>query len=94
MSARDKNCPKLSAVSAIVNAQKVQNYIFRNYEYPQGVGSTYKGSMNYKMWEAVKASSAAPGYFEECKFGDLVFQVCCLQWKVFVLKLKNYKRIF
>lgn len=66
--ALDLDCPKISAISAIDNTQKYQNYLFRNYNYPQGVASHYKGSMKYKLWEAVKASSAAPTYFEKCRY--------------------------
>jgi calcium-independent phospholipase A2-gamma len=61
-----------------MNLEHIQNFIFRNYDYPQGVGSHYKGAMHFGLWEAVKASSAAPGYFEECKMDELVHQVCPL----------------
>ena len=33
------------------------------------------GSTKYKLWEAVRASAAAPSYFEECKLDELLHQV-------------------
>jgi hypothetical protein len=66
----------MSAVSSIVNLPNIQNFMFRNYNLPAGLESHYVGSCQYKMWEAIRASSAAPGYYEECKLGDYVHQVC------------------
>ncbi|XP_064631859.1 calcium-independent phospholipase A2-gamma-like [Lineus longissimus] len=72
--ARDEECPKMSIVSSIINMPNIQNYMFRNYNLPAGMESHYRGSCEYKMWEAVRASSAAPGYYEECVLGDYVHQ--------------------
>ena len=33
------------------------------------------GSSRYKVWEAIQASAAAPGYFQECRIGDMLHQV-------------------
>lgn len=35
----------------------------------------YCGTHSAKVWEAVRASSAAPTYFEEFKLGDYLHQV-------------------
>lgn len=53
------------------NAQ-VMAYIFRNYTLPPKVESQYMGSHRHKLWEAVRASAAAPTYFEEFKHGDYI----------------------
>jgi calcium-independent phospholipase A2-gamma len=71
-SMRDKDCPKLSAVSALSNVPIMQNHLFRNYTYPQGTYSHYPGSVHHHFWQAVRASSAAPGYYEEFQLGDNV----------------------
>ncbi|XP_061817427.1 calcium-independent phospholipase A2-gamma isoform X2 [Nerophis lumbriciformis] len=65
-SARDPNCPKVSAVSTVVNrGLPLKAYVFRNYRLMPGVRSHYHGDCKYKMWQAIRASSAAPGYFQE-----------------------------
>lgn len=71
---RDPNAPKISAVSAIVNQSSVMAYVFRNYTFPQGMGSQYLGSHKHKLWEIARASAAAPSYFEEYKCGQYLHQ--------------------
>lgn len=64
-SCRRKGAPKLSVVSCIVNAPMLQPYIFRNYVHPPGRESHFKGGCEHMLWQALQASAAAPGYFEE-----------------------------
>ncbi|XP_028308412.1 calcium-independent phospholipase A2-gamma-like [Gouania willdenowi] len=64
--ARDELCPKVSAVSAVVNwGTSPKAFVFRNYNHKPGSLSRYAGGSAYQMWQAVRASSAAPGYFQE-----------------------------
>ncbi|CAJ1054977.1 calcium-independent phospholipase A2-gamma [Xyrichtys novacula] len=74
-SARNPNCPKVSAVSAIVNrGLPLKAYVFRNYRLLPGVRSHYLGDCKHKMWQAIRASSAAPGYFQEFVLGKDLHQ--------------------
>uniref|UniRef100_A0A3B4TV06 Calcium-independent phospholipase A2-gamma-like n=1 Tax=Seriola dumerili TaxID=41447 RepID=A0A3B4TV06_SERDU len=74
-SARDPHCPKVSAVSTIVNrGLPLKAYVFRNYRLMPGVRSHYPGDCHHKMWQAIRASSAAPGYFQEFVLGKDLHQ--------------------
>ena len=64
----------MSAVSTLINIQRVQNFLFRNYNLPPSRQSHYAGSSSHHLWEAIRASSAAPGYYEECQIGDWIHQ--------------------
>uniref|UniRef100_A0A915I2T1 PNPLA domain-containing protein n=1 Tax=Romanomermis culicivorax TaxID=13658 RepID=A0A915I2T1_ROMCU len=57
---------KLGIVSCVAQP-RFEPFIFRNYYYHPDNQSNYLGSGAYKLWEALRASAAAPGYFEECK---------------------------
>lgn len=67
---------QVAAVSTVVNrGPPVKAYVFRNYTLPVGVRSHYRGGCRHKLWEAIRASSAAPGYFQEFALGDDLHQV-------------------
>lgn len=70
----NENSSKIAIISCIVNSLQLQPFVFRNYEHPPGTQSHYRGSCQYNMWQAVQASAAAPGYFQEV--GIFVFDSC------------------
>ncbi|XP_035238066.1 calcium-independent phospholipase A2-gamma-like [Anguilla anguilla] len=64
--ARDELSPKVSAVSAVVNwGTTPKAFVFRNYNHAPGRLSRYAGASGHQLWQAIRASSAAPGYFQE-----------------------------
>ena len=74
--ARNPTCPKVAAVSTIVNRGITPKaFVFRNYGHFPGINSHYLGGCQYKMWQAIRASSAAPGYFAEYALGNDLHQV-------------------
>ena len=67
---------QVSAVSAVVNwGTSPKPFIFRNYNHSPGRLSRYAGGSGYQMWQAVRASSAAPGYFQEFPLHSDIHQV-------------------
>nr|CAB3264983.1 calcium-independent phospholipase A2-gamma-like [Phallusia mammillata] len=66
--AAHEDAPKCSAVSTLVNRMMLKPYVWRNYSIVPGTRLTHwPGTCRGKLWEALRASSAAPGYFEEFK---------------------------
>ncbi|XP_075998227.1 calcium-independent phospholipase A2-gamma-like [Genypterus blacodes] len=72
---RNPNCPKVAAVSTVVNrGTPLKAYVFRNYNLLPGVRSHYLGGCQHQLWQAIRASSAAPGYFQEFSLGNDLHQ--------------------
>uniref|UniRef100_A0A8C9TZL1 Calcium-independent phospholipase A2-gamma-like n=1 Tax=Scleropages formosus TaxID=113540 RepID=A0A8C9TZL1_SCLFO len=72
---RNPKCPKVAAVSTIVSrGTPLKAYVFRNYNMPPGVRSHYLGGCEHQLWQAIRASSAAPGYFQEFVLGNDLHQ--------------------
>nr|XP_057942310.1 calcium-independent phospholipase A2-gamma-like isoform X2 [Doryrhamphus excisus] len=67
---RNPECPKVAAVSTVVNrGTPLKAYVFRNYNLLPGVRSHYLGGCQHRLWQAIRATSAAPGYFQEFPLG-------------------------
>ena len=45
---------------------------FSSYTLPYQVHSSFKGSCKHPVWAAVRASSAAPGYFDEFSLDNFI----------------------
>ncbi|CAK6950879.1 calcium-independent phospholipase A2-gamma-like [Scomber scombrus] len=72
---RNPECPKVAAVSTIVNrGTPLKAYVFRNYNLLPGVRPHYLGGCQHQLWQAIRASSAAPGYFQEFTLGNDLHQ--------------------
>ncbi|XP_054719774.1 LOW QUALITY PROTEIN: calcium-independent phospholipase A2-gamma-like [Uloborus diversus] len=70
----DAGNPKIGIVSAVMNLPHLQAFVFRNYDFPPRILSHYLGSCKYPMWESIRASGAAPGYFEEYCLDEYLHQ--------------------
>ncbi|XP_022048458.2 calcium-independent phospholipase A2-gamma-like isoform X1 [Acanthochromis polyacanthus] len=72
---RNPECPKVAAVSTIVNrGTSLKAYVFRNYNLLPGLRSHYLGGCQHQLWQAIRATSAAPGYFQEFPLGNDLHQ--------------------
>ena len=56
---------KTAIVATLCSVRPVTPFVFRNYQLPPGVSSCYPGSCRHTWLEAMRASAAAPYYFEE-----------------------------
>ena len=68
---------QVSFVSTLVNQSVVQLFLFCNYRHRPGnpAAHCYPITTDARVWEAIMASTAAPGYLEEVKIGPHVYQV-------------------
>lgn len=58
--------PKVMAISASLKSPRIKPYVFRNYNFhPLDSHGVYEGSCRHKVWQSVRASTSAPGYFED-----------------------------
>ena len=73
----EPHTPRLSVISTVVNQPVIQPYLFCNYRHHPNNDKLahYLSTCDVRGWEAVMASTAAPGYFEEVKLGKYVHQV-------------------
>ncbi|XP_069551321.1 calcium-independent phospholipase A2-gamma-like [Brachyistius frenatus] len=72
---RNPECPKVAAVSTIVNrGTPLKAFVFRNYNLLPGMRSHYLGGCHHQIWQAIRATSAAPGYFQEFTLGSDLHQ--------------------
>lgn len=62
-------------MSTIVNRGALKAFVFRNYNFLPGIRPLYLGGCQHQLWQAIRATSAAPGYFQEFTLGDDLHQV-------------------
>lgn len=68
------HCPKVACISTTVTEERIDAHIFRNYALPPNVHSVYNGSYTPKLWQVVRASSAAPAYFGDFLLNSEIHQ--------------------
>jgi len=64
----DSDCPRIAAISCLSNRPQPKPFLWRNYNLIYGKNmeqQIHLGTINAPVWKAVRASSAAPGYFRE-----------------------------
>ena len=71
---RSKRTPKIALVASEVTQNRISPYVFRSYHLPRKTLTSYQGSSRYPIWAAVRASTAAPGYFDDFIWENKVFQ--------------------
>ncbi|RNA26982.1 calcium-independent phospholipase A2-gamma-like [Brachionus plicatilis] len=72
-SAKEKDSCKIALVSNVTTPNHMRVFLFRNYSIPSYSQSHYDGTIRHRVWEALRASSAAPGYYEDFKLDGYVF---------------------
>lgn len=63
----EENMNKVFVVSSIMSRSPQELHVFRNYTYPPGNESRYDGTVEAQLWEALRATSAAPTFFSEIR---------------------------
>lgn len=61
-------------MSTLVGEDRVSPFVFRNYVLPPRTQSSFRGSSEEPIWAAVRASTAAPGYFDDFIWKGAVHQ--------------------
>lgn len=66
---------QLAVVSCVVNAgSRLSPFLFRSYEVGWRRRSVFPGTSRARLWAAVRASAAAPTYFDEFRLDGLLHQ--------------------
>ena len=65
----------MSFVSTLANQPVIKPILLTNYRHNPSRASRYYALHDVKVWTAVMATTAAPGYFEEVKLGSFILQV-------------------
>jgi hypothetical protein len=74
--------PKVFGCATESSVSPARPFVFRTYEFPPGPEAAgraaslalHAGSSKHRVWQAVRASSAAPYYLDDFNVGDLRFQ--------------------
>ena len=76
---------QMCAISTLMNTPRLKNFVFRNYNLPPSTYSQYPGSCVHELWEVIRASSAAPGYYEDFPLGEYVHSVSEVSFSILLM---------
>lgn len=71
-----RGVPRMCFVSTVANQPSVEPYLFCNYQHHPDrheAAAHYQRTSKVQCWEAIMASTAAPGFFEEVKLNRNLF---------------------
>jgi len=81
----DNDCPRFACISTLVNRSRSKPYLWRNYNL-LGYNSLEKlqhpGTVNAKYWKAIRASTAAPGFFKEVRINVKGIRIANTEWDI------------
>lgn len=63
------SAPQIAFVSTVVNHEVVHPYVFRSYGTPDNT-PLHRGCFSHYVWEGLRATTAAPGYFRDMHLGS------------------------
>lgn len=64
-SAADRETVKIGIITALSTpGLRLKNHLFRNYNHRYGTYSTLEGTCKHKLWQAIRATTAAPFIYE------------------------------
>ncbi|KAF8822564.1 phospholipase, patatin family protein [Cardiosporidium cionae] len=72
-SSADPSVPKIFFISSILSSSPLSLALWRNYNYPQNSGKRHSGSFRIKVRDALRATTAAPGFFSALRLDGHVF---------------------
>lgn len=75
---RWRGVPRMCFVSTVSNLPSIEPYLFCNYQHRPDrheAAAHYQRTSKAQCWEAIMASSAAPGFFEEVKHNQFLLLV-------------------
>ncbi|XP_075248060.1 calcium-independent phospholipase A2-gamma-like [Convolutriloba macropyga] len=74
MASKEKSAPLICAVSVVTNCDILRPYVFRSYGFRPDSRSRYFGGAAVENWEVLRATTAAPFYFDPFAYEDMVLQ--------------------
>merc|ERR1711976_445793 len=81
----DRDCPRFACISTLVNRSRSKPYLWRNYNllgYNNLEKLQHPGTANAEYWKAIRASTAAPGFFKEVRVNVKGIRIANTEWDI------------